>query len=274
VIFRRGTRGLQPGGGGGSTGLLTYHNGYVDTGGTYAYDIFWEPSNASNYSTYNSRMNSFFGDINGTGYYNDLTQYYEISGDAVNIVNHSQLVSSWLDTTNAYPGAALQSSDILAEVNRAISANGWSPGSFSQINVFVGSGETLIQPGYCGFHDSGTSNLGYVVQYAAVAYLSACNNATCPNNCYIDTGLNVLSHETFEATTNPFPAGECSTGTTGGWWYDGQGQCTGEIGDLCASNFDSVTLDGGQANHYWNGRYYILQDEWDNLAKGCTTSGP
>lgn len=52
------------------------------------------------------------------------------------------------------------------------------------------------------------------------------------------------------------------------------------VGDKCAYVFVNLNYDGCQANRYWNGRYYILQDEWGNAATSlgtggyCTTYGP
>jgi hypothetical protein len=71
----------------------------------------------------------------------------------------------------------------------------------------------------------------------------------------------VVSHEQMEAVTD-------------GYYPNGWNSGSGEIGDLCAYNYGSVTLDGGKANEQWNGNFYILQQEWSNAHNGCVQSGP
>jgi hypothetical protein len=54
-------------------------------------------------------------------------------------------------------------------------------------------------------------------------------------------------------------------------WYDSAGA---ENGDKCAWNFGTLDEDGGMANQQWNGHFYVLQQEWDNLVSGCVQQGP
>lgn len=272
-----------------STNPLQYRGGYVDEGGTYAYNVFWQPTSFSNQSTYNQRANYFFSDINGTSYYNDLTQYYDTVGGGTHaIANHSQLTAAWTDTSS-YPGTSLSESQVTAEVDKAIQQNGWYPGSFAQINVILGPG-TTIGANFCGYHDAYNSTArGYIVQFTAINYnVQNCyptynGSYVCPNGCTVDSALTALSHETFEITTDPFTG--CGGHTAG--WYDpvqttpnSNPPCTGEIGDKCNLLVDNLLYDGGLANHQWNGRNYVLQDEWNNYATNlgtggaCTSYGP
>lgn len=245
-----------------NTTPLSWHNGWEMTGGTYAFNIFWEPYNPSSYSWYNWRMNVFFGDINQTNYYGDLTQY--------SIQNSSQLAAGWQDT-QVFPRTNLTTTDIMNEVDRAIQVNNWSVDSTSQINVIIGDGAN-IGTGDCGYHTEGTTSPGgFQVAFTAIGYnVSGCNAPQCPNRCDVDQALDTLSHETFEVTTDPFDSG---------WWNNNIGSINGEIGDVCNGSYGTLQYNG-TANQSWNGRYYILQEEWDNAATNqgtggnCTTYGP
>ena len=55
-------------------------------------------------------------------------------------------------------------------------------------------------------------------------------------------------------------------------WFTAQGN---EIGDLCAYDYGLFNnWDGGNANQMWNGRFYMLQTEYDNNQLGCVQVGP
>lgn len=69
---------------GGDCYRLNYHNsGRVLQAGTYAFNIFWQPYNPTSYNWFDWRLNTYFSDINGTGYYGNLTQYYQLSPNNV-----------------------------------------------------------------------------------------------------------------------------------------------------------------------------------------------
>jgi hypothetical protein len=65
----------------------------------------------------------------------------------------------------------------------------------------------------------------------------------------VDAELSVMSHEHFEAVTDPFLNG----------WYDINGD---ENGDKCAWKFSTASSWGNQMGT--SGRYYLLQDEFSN----------
>ena len=54
-------------------------------------------------------------------------------------------------------------------------------------------------------------------------------------------------------------------------WHNSQGN---EIGDLCEYNYGTNTWDSGKANQMWNGRFYELQQEFDNHVSACVQLGP
>jgi hypothetical protein len=81
-----------------------------------------------------------------------------------------------------------------------------------------------------------------------------------PNNdYYADPEINILSHELFEAVSDPLLNA----------WTD---SFSSEIGDKCAWNFGTVNPDG--SNLALNGHKYLVQLEWSNY-NGCVLSyGP
>ena len=76
-----------------------------------------------------------------------------------------------------------------------------------------------------------------------------------------DTAATSASHELSEAITDP----------EGSAWYTASGY---EIGDLCAYNYGVNTWDSAKANQMWNGRFYELQQEYDNHTGSCVQVGP
>lgn len=241
---------------------LTYHGGPVMTGTANVYAIFWEPT-GNVQSGYNSLIQRYFGDVNGTGLYNNNTQYKNSSGGDASA---EHLVASWTDT-GAYPETPLLDSDMQNEVTHAQQVNGWSSSINNVFFVFLQANEDLCFDSslsqcasnyFCAYHNSfGTNTL-----YAAMPYAASfsCNpGGNLPNNNDADLTINVTSHEQMEAATDPL----------GNAWYDRSGN---EIGDKCAWKFGTRSSNGGDV--VWNGHSYLVQKEWDNAKRGCVLSGP
>ena len=60
-----------------AAGNLNYYGGPVMSGTANVYAIFWEPSNNVS-SSYNSLIQRYFNDVNGTGLYKNNTQYKKL----------------------------------------------------------------------------------------------------------------------------------------------------------------------------------------------------
>jgi hypothetical protein len=276
------------------TSNMSYHNGPVMQSTSTTYAIFWEPATLQNgsatsvSSTFNSLVQRYFGDVGGSGLYQNNTQYYQISGGVTQyIVQSSTLGGVYVDTSpypasacsdSATPGNCLSDAQIQSEVSKVMTANGWSGGLTHLFFVFTSYGEGSCYSSsscaftqYCAYHSNFTSG-SQTVLYANMPYAntspSACDVSTTPNgDIAADSVINVTSHEHMEAVTDPL----------GSAWYDNRGY---EIGDKCAWNFGSVSLDGNTANVAWTNPstgatdYYIVQQEWDNHKSGCTLTGP
>jgi hypothetical protein len=264
---------------------LNYHGGKIMKK-SFTYAIYWDPptlqnGNPSFFSAqYQTIINRYFNDVGGQpikSLYGNNTQYYQ-SPPLVHIKNISSLAGTFVDThafpasgctDSATPGNCLSDSQIQAEVSHARSVNGWSAGAKNMFFVFTPKGEgscfnnssSCAFTVYCAYHGSFGNTI-----YANMPYGNTFNgNCTTlsqfPNDADADVEISITSHEHMEAVTDPNLNA----------WYDSSGE---EIGDLCAYNYGSITLDGGKANEQWNGHFYVVQQEWDNAVSGCVQKGP
>ena len=245
------------------------------------YAIFWDPSNTLS-ASYKSLIGQSLEDIGGP-YYGTLTQY-----GVNNAVNYGGM---WVDS-NAYQHAAtttdpLQDSNMQQAVTDALNANPtWQQPSLSTIYlVFLGSNTQLcanitgvnsctffpssLSPSdaFCAYHSSFTMN-GSDVIYGAMPYdgdrleidahhgcgLTLRSGSPGPNsNESADSEISTMTHEVFEAATDPLNNAWKGTG--------------GEIGDLCQQSYG--TIDGDKGNITLNGDRYLVQGEWSNSAGAC-----
>jgi hypothetical protein len=247
-----------------STNNLSYNGGPVMNGTMRAYLIFWEPSGSQVSDTYNSLLQRYFGDVGGSGLYQNNTQYTDSSGGAP---NNAALAGTWVDTT-PYPSSSLQDANIQNEVTNALNTNGWTPNISTMFFVFTAKGENICDSGSCSFSQfcAYHNYFGTNTIYAAMPYdgtdLQGCGPLPkgSPNgDTDADAEISTASHEQMEAATDPLITA----------WIDSRGQ---EIGDKCAYNYGQTSSDGSNAN--WNNHPYIVQQEWDNARSGCALVGP
>lgn len=269
-------------------GGLAYHNGPVMHTFT-AYVIFWAPPGvrfdpSGSNARFESLVRQYFSDVGGTRFYGLLTQYWDQQGPVRNV---STLGGAYLDT-QPYPQAGtradpLTDQDITAEISRVRQLKGWSVTPSTAIIMLTGynvqecakfdNGQACSFPdnannGFCAYH-SFTPYVGGANSPSYLPYIYAANNSNCSYLPTFDSGatpygapaadavINSLSHEQFEAVTDPETRG----------WYDGD-PSGGEIGDKCETNFGPVNWDGSTVtlNH---GDSYALQEEYSNRGGGC-----
>jgi hypothetical protein len=263
---------------------LLYHGGPVMKK-SHTYAIFWQPPHLQNgaatffspqYFTLNQR---YFGDVGGNGLYNNNKQYYQIAGGLTqHIKNVSTFAHVWVDTASmpasgcndsATPGNCLSDSQIQAEVTHAIAVNGWRATPTNMFFVFTPKGEgscfnnssTCAFTFYCAYHGAFGNTIYANMPYGNTFPGNCTTLSQFPNEADSDVEISIVSHEHMEAVTDPHLNA----------WYDAGGS---EIGDLCAYNYGSRTLDGGLANEQWNGNFYVVQQEWDNKKSACVQFGP
>lgn len=258
---------------------LQYHGGPAMQSPVISYAIFWEPSTLQDGTAtyvspaYNSLIEQYLSDVNGSGLAENSTQYYDTTG---HIVNNESFGGAWVDTSpypasgcsdSATPGNCVSYKQLKAEVLNAMAVNGWTPGLNHIFFLFTSWDEGSCNilghcafSNFCAYHanfpDNGQSALFADIPYEGTS-LSSCGVPQSPNNdADADSSISFTSHEQMEAITDP-------VGTA---WYD---SANNEIGDKCDFQFGPLSLDGGLANQEWNSHYYITQMEWSNATGGC-----
>jgi hypothetical protein len=185
------------------------------------------------------QIKTFFGDILASSLLDQLTEY-NVPGKAI---GHGSLTGSVMLTDGA-PVGSVADSAVKAQLKKWIKAK-TIPKQNSQTLYFV-----YLEPGivsimggskscqnYCGYHN----NTG-PIYYAVMPYPSC---AGCLGGLTtLDALTGTSSHELCEAITDPIP---------GKGWYDNK---NGEIGDICAWNFKTVSG-------------HNVQMEWSNAKGRC-----
>ncbi len=264
-----------------SSSNLSYHRGPVmQTNSTYA--IYWIPAGYSVSPNYQSLINGFFQNVAAdsgktSNVYYSTTQYYDTTG--VRISYSSSFAGSYLDTsplpasgcTDAYTSVCITDAQIRTEIQKVMTANGWTAGPNKLFFLFtakgIGScfGSSCAFSQYCAYHSNFSSTSG-VALYANQPYAdtvpSACDIGQRPNGDDADATINVTSHEHAEAITD----------AQGSAWYDSQGY---ENGDKCAWKFGTSlgTTSTGQYNQVIGTGKYYLQQEWSNYSTSCVLTG-
>ena len=260
-------------------GNLRYHNGPVEhTNRVYA--IYWVPSGYTVASGYSSVINQFFTDVAADSgktsnvYYTE-TQYYDGSG---HVQYSSSFGGSYTDTsplpasgcTDSDTSVCLSDAQLQAEIQKDITAAGWTAGPSTEFFLFTAkgigscSGSSCAFTDYCAYHSwigSGSSVILYANMPYADTVSSACDVGQHPNGNDADATINVTSHEHNETITDE----------QGNAWYDLTGY---EDGDKCAWTFGTLSgTSGAQYNQTINGHHYFLQEEYSNSRRGCVQTG-
>jgi hypothetical protein len=184
------------------------------------------------------------------------------------------------------PGATLYESDIAAIVHAVAEEQG--AGGDNLYHVFLPPGTdtcfdiTAQNPtpvcyspdnqstfNFCGYHDAVQFNDIGIVLFTVQPWQgpgSGCEIASpAPNGVLIDSTDNVLSHEAFEAITDPIPGL--------GFFNQTGGELTGaEIGDECVLfNFSNAPGAYTPPTFSINGNKYAVQLEYSNKFHACVT---
>jgi hypothetical protein len=250
------------------------------------YLIFWEPSKLQDGSAayvspqYNTLLTRYITDVNGSGLYENNTQYYEIvHGKKKFIKNQVTLGGTFVDTT-PYPknsctdprtgSNCVTDQNITDEVTKVAKAQGWKVTTKDMFYVFTAKAEGSCAnnigigcsfSNWCGYHYFVGKMMYANIPYANTFAGNCTTLSSFPNDADSDVTISVESHEHIEAVTD-------------GYYPDGWNSPQGEIADLCAYNYGTKDEDGGLANQKWNGNYYIIQMEWTNKQSKCVQDGP
>ena len=217
--------------------------------------------NATDESAWGGLISQFQGDLNNSAMINILTQYtgsgagsYGVAGDyTVNYDTSSQLGDQ--DIYNiVYQVAQQTGATGYGAIYHVFLQNGVAQCSQSAGGCYAQNG------GYCAYHGATDySDIGHVI-YSTEPYqdIAGCSvGSGSPNGSTADSTASTLSHEMFEAFTDP----DVQTNPA---WYNQSG---GEIGDLCAPaagvSTGVVTLGSNQ---------YQIQPEYSNAVHDCSFS--
>jgi hypothetical protein len=236
-------------------GNMAYHGGPVQHG-QKVYTIFWAPPGTSFPDGYQTTINQFVQDLNGSPYYAIASQYGDSAGGNTLV----SLGGTWLDTSNALPSPPPYAA-ISDEVARATTAKGWTVDDNSLFLVYTPS--NITTDAYCAYHSVTTSHVihGLILFPEVESSKGTCllTSSPWPNGQSVDNAISATAHEIVETVTDPYP--------NSGWLYING---AGEIGDLCFSQYGS--RDSSGADLQLNGHKYLVQMLWSNADNGCAMS--
>ncbi len=271
------------------------------------YLIYWLPTGlhfepagtATSDTNYESLVKGFFTDLNGSPFYESLSQYTDrppmnapaIAGGSGPVLNSAlgplTVGGTWGDTSAyGHTGSStdpLHDSDIQSEVTRAMTQNNWTPGPNTEFFVYTALNinscsdlsnkfctfSTPTSGGYCAYHwdySASFSTNNATVLYANMGDMqSGCtvSGASPHSDITADSVISVTSHEFFESVSDPLLNA----------WFDGT--TGGEIGDKCAWVFGERDPHGSDVElKPLLTSDYIVQQEWSNRSSGCELQLP
>jgi len=248
-------------------GKLIDHGGPTMTTNK-TYSIFWVPAGQTVSANYASTINQFFQDVAhdsglSTNVYASDTQYSNILYSSTYGGTYTDTASFPANGCTPYGGGSvcLSDSQLQAEINKVITAQGWVKNSTNMFFIFTpknvescdGTGDCSFTA-YCAYHGVTSSGAVYANMPYGVNthYPGNCDVGEYPNGDDADATINVTSHEHNEAITDY----QLNA------WYDSQGY---ENGDKCAWTFGALSgPSGGEYNQTINGHHYFLQEEFSN----------
>lgn len=194
---------------------------------------------------------TFLGSLATSSFVHIIDQYIGSSSN-----NRYPYGGGW--TVNYNTSGTLQDQDIYNIVHAVAVSQGTGYGKV--YHVFLQSGVHQcsssaggcygVSGGYCAYHGNvNFADIGHTI-YSVEPYqgISGCNS---PSNKLQDSTGSTLSHELFEAITDPDVPNSIA-------WYNNYG---GEIGDICRSYYGNVTL---------TSTVYDIQKEYTNVHSACS----
>jgi hypothetical protein len=279
------------------TGPLLYHGGPIMRNPTL-YAIFWEPPALQNGAPtsiplHYAQVNIFLvADYPFHGIDNNNTQYFQTAGTTKTFILNAGSLGGFVFDTSPYPasgctdsltpGNCITDAQIQAEIQKVMRSKGWTGGLNNQFLLFTSKGEGSCfdssstscayvgQNGYCAYHGSTPTSPPIIYSNMPFSELSVCQNLGQPSpngDPVADAETSVATHEITESITDPLV-------NVNSAWFTARGN---EIGDLCNFNYGTNTwtsMVANDANHLWNGRFYEVQQEFDNHASRCVQLGP
>lgn len=244
-----------------SSPLMTYHGGKIMPT-SVSKSIFWGPSWASSSFTGDkiTGLDSWYVGHNNSNYAATVNEYTGTNGQvgSTTLTHQGHII----DTSLASGGS--NTSKILAEVCKQISAGAIVPDASGNGYYPVYTDKKRGAAGYCAWHSAGSCSYqgkSVPVQFAFFWNLdgdSGCDpkDTQTGHSQGLSALANVTAHELEEARSDPANPGA---------WYDSSGE---ENGDKCAWTFNVPYV------AFPNGTIWKLQGEWSNAAYNAGTGYP
>jgi hypothetical protein len=223
---------------------------------------------------------------------NNNTQYFQTVGPTKTFILNAGGFGGFAVDTSPYPasgctdtatpGNCITDAQIQAEIQKVMASKGWTGGLNNMFLLFTSSGEGscfdstntscayVVPNGYCAYHGSIGTSPPIIYSNMPFGNLSTCQRPGTPSpngDPVADAAASIATHEITESITDPLV-------NVNSAWFTAQGN---EIGDLCGYNYGTNTwtsLVANDANEMWNGRFYEVQQEFDNHTSSCVQVGP
>jgi hypothetical protein len=253
---------------------INYNGGPVLKGNPVPIYVIWYGNwngTGSNTSATVNLIETFINSLGNTGYEKINTTYGDTTG---NVTGNLTLGGAIFDTGSQ--GTRLNNNRLSAIVSRSLSSGlPTDPNGVYVVLTSSNVSERGFCTQFCGFHTRQTLN-GADIKWAFVG-----NSDRCPSGCEIqstgpnspspgvggaDGMINVITHETEEAITDP----DLNA------WFDSAGN---EDADKCNFKFGPTQTapNGARFNQTFGGHNWMFQMEWENSrGGGCdqTLGGP
>jgi hypothetical protein len=238
--------------------VLNYYGGTVLLAPT-VFVTFWGYTKYGDKNNVKSLLETYFGNMGGSGHNNIETQYYEVSGGTKYITNPSnQYAGAWDDETDAVPKHPTDS-QVAAEARRAVGHFGYNANASYVVATPHARSSSGFGTQWCAYHSATTSS-GRLVSYTNLPYVPDAGG-NCGSNIVsppsdetgADEGVTIVEgHEYGESVTDPNPPSG---------WYNGS---YGEIGDICA--WQNIQNDPFGADSF------TMQPMFSNATQSCVHS--
>lgn len=264
-----------------NSGGIEYHNAPSIFASTPHIYFIWYGNWSGNTAT--SILPQFISDLNHTKYFNTNTTYgteWTDGNGSGQILAESTMVNTISFNGQVFDsyshGTTLSLSGVEAVVSRAL-ANGLPTDGngiylvLTSADVTATSGNQSFCNNFCGYHSAYSHN-NFLIPFGFIGNPQRCISSCAPSvgqgpngNPGADGMANVMAHEINETVTNPH--------INDGWYHI---NTLGEVGDLCNFNFGSnigTAPNGAPFNVTFNGRNYLIQQNWLNIGSGGCSLG-
>ena len=237
---------------------LAYHGGPV-LKKPFLYVVYWGFTGSGDPNNEQAYLTNFLNGVGGSAWLNTDHQYYQIvNGLNQHIANQaSQLLGTWVDTTNAVPTSP-SDSQIRAEAANLEAHFGFNKGASYVVATPHGHNTPGFGSQFCAYHGAAAAG-GHTISYTNLPYMTDAGrncgeNFVNPGSGGTLDGVSIVEgHEYAESQTDP----QLNA------WFASNGE---ETGDICAwVGLGDITLSTGT---------FAVQPLFSNKKGGCVLHTP